>query len=74
MFSSIEASTSQWESSVFVSPIKAPALMILDEYGPEGRRRFSSSAVLNGMALAHHLPKFEFEGLSVFLNHLYQER
>jgi hypothetical protein len=48
--------------------------MILDEYGPEGRRRFSSSAVLNGMALAHHLPKFEFEGLSVFLNHLYQER
>ena len=35
MFSSTEASTSQWESSVFVSPIKAPALMILDEYRAE---------------------------------------
>ena len=35
MFSSTEASTSQWESSVFVSPIKAPALMILDVYGAE---------------------------------------
>ena len=32
-----EASTSQWESSVFVSPIKAPALMILDVYGAEDR-------------------------------------
>jgi hypothetical protein len=32
MFSSTEASTFQWESSVFVSPTKAPALMILDEY------------------------------------------
>ena len=40
MFSSTEASTSQWESSVFVSPIKAPALMILDEYGLEERGRF----------------------------------
>ena len=32
MFSSTEASTFQWESSVFVSPINAPALMILDVY------------------------------------------
>src|SRR5487761_318077 len=31
---------SQWESSVFVSPINAPALMILDEYGAEVRCRF----------------------------------
>ena len=31
MLSSTEASTSQWESSVFVSPIKAPALIILEE-------------------------------------------
>jgi len=35
MFSPAEASTSQWESSVFVSPIKAPALMILDVYEAE---------------------------------------
>ena len=35
MFSSTEASTFQWESSVFVSPTKAPALMILDEYEAE---------------------------------------
>ena len=56
MFSSTEASTSQWESSVFVSPIKAPALMILDEYGAEDRSRFSGSVALAGMALAHRLP------------------
>src|ERR1017187_8907889 len=36
-FSSADASRSQWESSVFVSPIKAPALMILDVYGAEDR-------------------------------------
>ena len=34
------ASTSQWESSVFVSPIKAPALMILDVYGASDRSCF----------------------------------
>jgi hypothetical protein len=45
MFLSTEASTSQWESSVFVSPIKAPALMILDEYGAAGRCRFSVLSV-----------------------------
>src|SRR5947209_15042602 len=45
MFSFTEASTSQWESSVFVSPIKAPALMILDEYGAEDRSRFSLRSV-----------------------------
>jgi hypothetical protein len=43
----------QWESSVFVFPIQAPGLMILDEYGAEDRNRFSSSGVLCGMALAH---------------------
>src|SRR5216117_1434920 len=72
MFSSTEALTSQWESSVFVSPIKAPALMILDEYGAEDRSRFSSSVVLAGMVLAHRLPEFEF--LAVPLDHLHQER
>jgi hypothetical protein len=41
MFLSTGASTSQWERSVFVSLIKAPALMILDEYGAEDRSRFS---------------------------------
>ncbi len=45
MFSSTDASTSQWESSVFVSPIKAPALMILDEYGAEDRIRLRGSPV-----------------------------
>jgi len=39
-FSATGALASQWESSVLVSPIKAPALMILDEYGAEDRCRF----------------------------------
>ena len=70
MFSSTEASTSQWESSVFVSPIKAPALMILDEYGADERGRLSGSVGLAGMALAHRLPEFEFESLSILFDHL----
>src|SRR5580704_8368948 len=74
MFSSTEASTFQWESSVFVSPIKAPALMILDEYGAEDRSRFSGSVVLDGMVLAHRLPEFEFESLPVLLDHRHKER
>src|ERR1035441_7918946 len=41
MLSPTEALISQWESSVFVSPIKAPALMILDEYGAKDRIRRS---------------------------------
>jgi hypothetical protein len=53
MFSSTEASKFQWDSKVFVSPIKAPALMILDEYGPEGGIRLCSSVVLAGMVLRH---------------------
>src|SRR5271166_6023455 len=36
MFSSTEASTSQWESSVFVSPIKAPRF---DDFGRVRSRR-----------------------------------
>jgi hypothetical protein len=32
-----------------VSPIKAPALMILEEYGPEERSRFPVFAVLAGI-------------------------
>src|SRR6266404_7062795 len=47
MFSSTEIRISQWESSVFVSPIKAPALMILDEYGPEERKCFSVLVTLS---------------------------
>jgi hypothetical protein len=54
MFSSTEASTSQWESNVFVSPIKAPALMILDEYGVKGWA-LSGSTVLAGMILLEPL-------------------
>src|ERR1700730_8837472 len=69
MFSSTEASISQWESNVFVSPIKAPALMILDEYGAEDRSRFSGSIVLAGMVLAHRLSELEFESLAVLLDH-----
>ena len=72
MFSSTEASTFQWESSVFVSPIKAPALMILDEYRAVGRSRFTSSVVLVGMILAHRFP--EFESLVVLLDHFHEER
>jgi hypothetical protein len=45
MFCSTEASKSQWESSVFVSPIKAPALIILDEYGAEEFTPFSFRSV-----------------------------
>lgn len=41
MFSSTEASTSQWENNVFVSPSKAPAWMILDVYGAEDCSRLS---------------------------------
>ena len=52
MFLSTEAWTSQWESSVFVSLTKAPALMILDEYGAEDRGWVSDS-VLGGIALPH---------------------
>jgi hypothetical protein len=63
-FSSTKALTSQWESSVFVFPIKAPALMILDEYGAEDRNRFSSPVVL-GTVLSHRLPWFEFQSLAV---------
>src|SRR5437773_2459398 len=74
MFSSTEASTSQWESSVFVSPIKAPALIILDEYGAEDRSRFSKAVVLADMVLMHRLPEFEFQSLAVLLDHLHQER
>jgi hypothetical protein len=74
MFSSTEASTFQWESSVFVSPIKAPALMILDEYEAEFRGRFPSPVRLADMDLAHRLPEFKFEGLPVFLDHFHQER
>jgi hypothetical protein len=48
-----------------VSPIKAPALMILDEYGAEDRSCFSGSIVLVGMVLAPRFPKFEFESLEV---------
>lgn len=40
MFSATDALTSQWESSVLVSPIKAPALMILEEYGADDCGRF----------------------------------
>src|SRR5271157_2296714 len=69
MFSSTEALASQWESSVFVSPIKAPALIILDEYRAEGRIRFSSLIALAGMVLTHR-----FSSSSSRLDHLYQER
>jgi hypothetical protein len=67
MFSSTEASTSQWDNSVFVFPIKAPALMILDEYRAEDRSGFSGSIVSVGMVLATPLPDFEFESLDVLL-------
>src|SRR4051794_19575892 len=60
MFSLTEALTSQWERSVFVSPIKAPALIILDEYSAEGRSRFSSSIALAGMVLTHRHSYCEF--------------
>jgi hypothetical protein len=59
MFSSTEAPTSQWESSVFVSPIKAPALIILDEYSDEDRSRFFSSIALAGMVLTYRLSYFQ---------------
>ncbi len=47
--------------------------MILDEYGAEDPRRFSSSVGLAGIGLAHRLPEFEFESLAVLLDHLHQE-
>jgi hypothetical protein len=40
-----------------VSPIKAPALIILEEYRAEGRSRFSSSVVLPRMSIAASTPK-----------------
>jgi hypothetical protein len=64
MFLSTEASTSQWESSVFVSPIKAPALMILDEYAAD-RSCFSGSVLLDGMVLGYRLPELDFQSLSM---------
>src|ERR1039457_129591 len=68
-FSSADASRSQWESSVLVSPIKAPALMILDVYGAVDR-----GVAWAGMVLAHRLPEFEFQFLAVLLDHGHQER
>src|ERR1017187_4776947 len=68
-FSSADAARSQWESSVFVSPIKAPALMILDVYGAEDR-----GVAWAGIMSAHRLPKFEFQSLAVPLDHFDQER
>ena len=63
MFSCTEASTSQWESSVFVSPIKAPALMILDVYRAERGSRSFALAVLGGMIFKHGLPESVPESL-----------
>jgi len=57
-----------------VSPIKAPALIILDEYEAEGRSLFSSSIVAPGIVLTHRLPYFELQSFAAPLYHLHQQR
>src|SRR5690349_3118295 len=54
MFWSTEAAMSQCESSVFVSPIRAPALMIFEVYRGEDWR-FSGSVVHESMVLINLL-------------------
>src|SRR5579863_8805919 len=66
MFSSTGASTSQWESSVFVSPINAPALIILDVYVEDGGSRFFASPRLGGIFFRHRLPEFVFDSFLIF--------